>query len=42
MLNKSVIIKTEYATPKQILADPSLQFSVGCIIHQNLGNSKWI
>lgn len=40
MLNKSGIIKTEYATPKQILADPSLQFSVGCLVPANIGNTK--
>lgn len=40
MLNKSGIIKTEYATPKQILADPSLQFSVGCLVPADIGNTK--
>lgn len=40
MLNKSGIIKTDYATPKQILADPSLQFSVGCLVPANIGNTK--
>lgn len=40
MLNKSGIIKTEYATPKQILADPSLQFSVGCLVPADIGNAK--
>ena len=40
MLNKSGIIKAEYATPKQILADPSLQFSVGCLVPANIGNTK--
>lgn len=40
MLNKSGIIKTDCATPKQILADPSLQFSVGCLVPANIGNTK--
>lgn len=40
MLNKSGITKTDYATPKQILADPSLQFSVGCLVPVNIGNTK--
>lgn len=40
MLNKSGIIKTDYATPKQILADPSLQFSVGCLVPTDIENSK--
>lgn len=40
MLNKSGIIKAEYATPKQILADPSLQFSVCCLVPANIGNTK--
>lgn len=40
MLNKHMIIKDSYGNVNQILADPSLQFSVGCIIPQNLGNSK--
>lgn len=40
MLNKSGIIKTDYATPKQILADPSLQFSVGCLVPADIGNTK--
>ena len=40
MLNKSGIIKANYATPKQILADPSLQFSVGCLVPANIGNTK--
>lgn len=40
MLNKSGIIKADYATPKQILADPSLQFSVGCLVPTNIGNTK--
>ena len=40
MLNKSGIIKADYATPKQILADPSLQFSVGCLVPANIGNTK--
>lgn len=40
MLNKRGIVKADYATPKQILADPSLQFSVGCLVPANIGNSK--
>lgn len=40
MLNKSGIVKTDYATPKQILADPSLQFSVGCLVPADIGNTK--
>lgn len=40
MLNKHMIIKDSYGNVNQILADPSLQFSVGCIIPQDLGNSK--
>lgn len=42
MLNKSGIIKAEYATPKQILADPSLQFSVGCLVPTTIGGSNTI
>lgn len=40
MLNKSGIVKADYATPKQILADPSLQFSIGCLVPEDIGNSK--
>ena len=40
MLNKHMINKDSYSNVNQILADPNLQFSVGCIIPQNLGNSK--
>lgn len=40
MLNKHMIIKDSYSNVNQILADPILQFSVGCIIPQDLGNSK--
>lgn len=40
MLNKSGIIKADYATPKQILADPNLQFSVGCLVPTDIGNTK--
>ena len=40
MLNKSGIFKADCATPKQILADPSLQFSVGCLVPANIGNTK--
>lgn len=40
MLNKSGIIKAECATPKQILADPTLQFSVGCLVPADIENTK--
>jgi hypothetical protein len=40
MLNKHMIIKDSYNNVNQILADPNLQFSIGCIIPQNLGNGK--
>lgn len=40
MLNKSGIIKADYATPKQILADPNLQFSVGCLVPADIGDAK--
>lgn len=40
MLNRSGITKTDYATPKQILADPSLQFSVGCLVPTSVVNSS--
>lgn len=40
MLNKHMIVKDNYSNVNQILADPSLHFSIGCIIPQNLGNSK--
>ena len=40
MLNKSSIIKAEYATPKQILADPSLQFSVSCLVPTTIGETN--
>ena len=40
MLNKSGIFKADYATPKQILADPSLQFSVGCLVPADIENTK--
>ena len=39
MLNKSGIVKTDYATPKQILADPSLQFSIGCLVPTSVGGN---
>lgn len=32
MLNSGSIVKSTYVAPVQILADPSLQFSVGCIV----------
>lgn len=40
MLNKHMINKDSYSNVNQILADPSLQFSVGCVVPQNLGNNK--
>lgn len=40
MLNKSTIIKESYSNVNQILADPNLQFSVGCIIPKDLENAK--
>lgn len=40
MLNKHMVFKDNYSNVNQILADPSLQFSIGCIIPQNLGNAK--
>ena len=40
MLNKSSIIEAEYATPKQILADPSLQFSVSCLVPTTIGETN--
>lgn len=39
MLNKSGIVKADYATPKQILADPNLQFSVGCLVPTSIVDS---
>lgn len=40
MLNKHMIIKDSYGNVNQILADPNLQFSVGCIVPQDLGDGK--
>lgn len=40
MLNKHMIIKDSYGNVNQILADPSLQFSVGCIVPQSLVSTK--
>lgn len=40
MLNKSGIIKADYATPKQILADPNLQFSIGCVVPTSIGSTS--
>lgn len=37
MLNKGKIITTNYANDVQILADPDLQFSVGCIVPATAG-----
>lgn len=42
MLNKSGIVKADYATPKQILADPSIQFSVGCLVPTSVVDSATI
>lgn len=39
MLNKSGIYKATYASPIQILADPNLQFSVGCIVPTAAGTT---
>lgn len=39
MLNKRGILKADYATPKQILADPNLQFSIGCLVPTSIGVS---
>lgn len=39
MLNKSGIYKATYASPIQILADPNLQFSVGCIVPTAAGTA---
>lgn len=40
MLNKSGIYEATYASPTQILADPELQFSVGCIVPTSLGSTS--
>ena len=40
MLNKHMIVKDSYNNVNQILADPNLQFSVGCIVPQSLGSAK--
>lgn len=40
MLNKGSIIKADYATPKQILADPDLQFSIGCVVPESIGSTN--
>lgn len=37
MLNKSGIKSGTYTAPTQILADPELQFSVGCIVPATAG-----
>lgn len=37
MLNDRRIVKSTYAAPVQILADPNLQFSVGCIVPADAG-----
>lgn len=42
MLNKSSIVKADYATPKQILADPNLQFSIGCLVPTSVVDSATI
>lgn len=38
MLNDGRIVKSTYVAPTQILADPNLQFSVGCIVPSVAGN----
>lgn len=40
MLNKHMIVKDSYNNVNQILVDPNLQFSIGCIVSQNLGSAK--
>lgn len=37
MLNNGRIVKSTYTAPVQILADPNLQFSVGCIVPKVAG-----
>lgn len=37
MLNKSGVKSATYIAPMQILADPNLQFSVGCIVPATAG-----
>lgn len=37
MLNDGRIVKSTYVAPTQILADPNLQFSVGCIVPTTAG-----
>lgn len=37
MLNDGRIVKSTYVAPVQILAEPSLQFSVGCIVPEAAG-----
>lgn len=39
MLNKHMIIKDSYGNVNQILADPSLQFSVGCVVSTPVGST---
>ena len=39
MLNKSGIYKATCASPIQILADPNLQFSVGCMVPATAGTA---
>jgi hypothetical protein len=39
MLNKRGIVKADCATPKQILADPNLQFSIGCLVPKTIADS---
>lgn len=40
MLKKHMIIKESYSNANQILADPSLQFSVGCVIPTSVGSTN--
>lgn len=42
MLNKHMIINDNYSNANQILADPSLQFSVGCIVPTSVGSTSTI
>ena len=39
MLNRSGISKTTMTSPKQILANVELQFSVGCVVPQTIGTA---
>ena len=39
MLNNSKVTSNTYISPTQILADPDLQFSVGCIVPATAGET---